>query len=313
MRIADPYAGAGTWRRAQLHCHTRRSDGRFPPADLARRYRDAGYSFVVFTDHHRVTRCDDLNGAGFVALPGVEETVARGMRPFGPHLGRLLVHDVIGAGPADARIRRTLASGGVPSLHHPSWTGNFWTGTWTAQMLAALPGPFLVEVWNPHSTPEEDLRRWLHAVQAHGPDVVVAAAAGDDCHVEAQFDRGWVVVKVEAVTAAALRQALLGGACYASTGVDATFGVQGQAIVALAQADDVLVFDAAGRLRRRLGSGGGTYLPEGDEGFVRFECHAGPRRAWSQVFWITPEGADGGARERSRPGTGEQRVEGGHA
>ncbi|MDR7534401.1 MAG: hypothetical protein QN162_13860, partial [Armatimonadota bacterium] len=177
----------------------------------------------------------------------------------------------------------------------------------------ALPGPSLVAVWNPHSTPEEDLRRWLHAVQAHGPDVVVAAAAGDDCHVEAQFDRGWVVVKVEAVTAAALRQALLGGACYASTGVDATFGVQGQAIVALAQADDVLVFDAAGRLRRRLGSGGGTYLPEGDEGFVRFECHAGPRRAWSQVFWITPEGADGGARERSRPGTGEQRVEGGHA
>jgi predicted metal-dependent phosphoesterase TrpH len=289
IRIADPYAGPGRWCRAQLHCHTRHSDGRFPPADLARRYRDAGYSFVVFTDHDRVTRCEDLNDAAFLALPGVEETVTWGLRPLGPHLGRLLVEDVIGAGPPAERVRRTLASGGVPSLHHPSWTGNLRTGAWTARTLAALPGPFLVEVWNPHSNAGEDLRRWLHAVRTHGPRVAIAPSAGDDCHIDAQFDRAWVVVKVDAVTPAALRQALLGGALYASTGVEATFGVEAGAIAARAEADEVLVFDAAGRLRRPLGAGGGVYVPEGDEGFVRFECRAGPRRAWSQVFWITDD------------------------
>ena len=294
IRIADPYAGPGRWCRAQLHCHTRHSDGRFSPADLAQRYRDAGYTFVVFTDHDRVTRWDGLNDATFLALPGVEETVRWGVRPLGPHLGRLLAEDVIGAGPPEARVRHTLARGGVPNLHHPSWTGNVWTGAWTARVLAALPAPFLVEIWNPHSDPEEDLRRWLHAVRAHGPDAVVAASAGDDCHVDAQFDRAWVVVKVDTVSAAALRRALLGGAFYASTGVTATFGVEGSGIVARAEADEVLVFDAAGRLRRRLGAGGGVYPPEGDEGFVRVECRAGTRRAWSQVFWIIPEGRDAG-------------------
>ncbi|MDR7555977.1 MAG: CehA/McbA family metallohydrolase [Armatimonadota bacterium] len=294
IRIADPYAGPGRWCRAQLHCHTHHSDGRRSPADLARRYRDAGYTFVVFTDHDRITRCDDLNDATFLALPGVEETVTWGIWPLGPHLGRLLVEDVLGAGPPEERIRHTLACGGVPSLHHPSWTGNFWTGAWTAQVLARLPTPFLVEIWNPHSHPEEDLRRWLHAVRAHGPGVMVVASAGDDYHVDAQFDRAWVVVKVDAVTPTALRRALLGGACYASTGVTATFGVEGPAIVAHAEADEVLVLDAAGRLRRRLGSGGGTYLPEGDEGFVRLECRAGVRRAWSQVFWISAAEGEAG-------------------
>jgi hypothetical protein len=150
VRIQDPYAVPGTWRRAQLHTHTRRSDGRFEPRVLAERYRDAGYTFVCFTDHGVVTRCDELCGVSFLALPGVEETIVRGVPPLGPHLGRLFVDDVLSSGTAGDRIRLTLNSGGVPCLNHPSWTGNVWTGGWPAAVMASLPGPVLVEVWNPH-------------------------------------------------------------------------------------------------------------------------------------------------------------------
>jgi hypothetical protein len=225
VRIRDPYARPGAYRKAQLHCHTRRSDGRFEPADLARRYRDAGYAFVCFTDHNTVTRCDDLNDGTFVALPGVEETCVWVLRPLGRHIGRLLVDDVLRGGSARERIHATLTAGGVPVLHHPSWTGNFWTGTWTIETMTALPGPFLVEIWNPHSNSGEDTRRWARAVRTHGPDVLVGATAADDCHALEQFNRAWVMVKVEEVSAAALRGALLSGAFYASTGVDAEFGV----------------------------------------------------------------------------------------
>jgi len=286
VTVSDPYAMPGTYRKAQLHCHTRRSDGRFEPADLARRYRDAGYSFVCFTDHDRVTRCDEVSDDSFLALPGVEETIVRGIPPLGPHLGRLLVDRVLGAGSAQDRITRTLAAGGIPCLEHPSWTGNLWTGAWTAETMATLPGPFLVEIWNPHSNPDEDLRRWARAAWAHGPEGRIGAVAGDDCHILPQFDRGWVMVKVEAITADALRAALLSGAFYASTGVEADLGVTDGAVAVRSAAGEVHVFDAGGRSRAVFRGGEGRYTPAGDEGFVRVECRAGPRRAWSQAFWV---------------------------
>jgi hypothetical protein len=290
-RLHDPYAGPGLYRKAQLHCHTRRSDGRFEPADVARRYRDAGYAFVCFTDHNILTRCDDANDGAFLALPGVEETVTLGPTPLGPHLGRLFVDDAPAAGSAQERITRTLAAGGVPVLHHPSWNGNLWTGGWSTAAIDCLRGPFLVEVWNPHSNSAEDTRRWLRAVRGHGPGIPIGAVAADDLHTEVQFDRGWVVVKSPDVSAAALRTALLAGAFYASTGVEAEFGVDGEILVVDSTADEARVFDAAGVVRARFPGGSGRYVPAGDEEFLRVECTAGPRRAWSQVFWIMPRSA----------------------
>ena len=72
LQISNPYAVPGEFRKAQLHCHTTESDGRFRPEDLLRMYRDAGYSFVCITDHNRVTRCEELNGQDFVAIRGTE-------------------------------------------------------------------------------------------------------------------------------------------------------------------------------------------------------------------------------------------------
>jgi len=287
VTIRDPYAVPGRYHKAQLHCHTRRSDGAFEPFDLARRYRDAGYAFVCFTDHDRVTRCDEAAEEGFVVVPGVEETIVRGIRPLGRHLGRILVDDVTGARSPEESIRRTTAAGGVSILNHPSWPGNLWTGAWPVDVMNVLPGPFLVEVWNPHSNPAEDMRRWAATVLAHGSKVFIGASAGDDCHVEAQFNRGWVVVKVPVVTAAALRDALLSGAFYASTGVEAEFRVDGSALTVQTAADETEVFDAGGRSRGVISCGGGRYQPAGDEQFVRLECRAGERRAWSQAFWIS--------------------------
>ncbi|MGQ0550326.1 MAG: PHP domain-containing protein [Armatimonadota bacterium] len=286
MRILDPYAVPGAYRKAQLHCHTRRSDGAFEPADLARRYRDAGYSFVCFTDHDRITRCDEVSTETFLVVPGIEETIVWWIPPLGPHLGRLVVDEPLFHGSAEARIVRTLAAGGVPVLHHPSWNGNLWTGAWPERVMTALPGPYLVEIWNPHSRSEEDVRRWAQAVRTHGPGTRIGATASDDFHDGAQFNRAWVTVKTEVISAGALRDALLGGAFYASTGVDAEFGAEGDMLVVRTTADEALIIDASGRVRATISGGTGRYTPSGDEGFVRVECRAGPRRAWSQAFWI---------------------------
>ncbi len=286
MHIVDPYNTPGTYRKAQLHCHTKRSDGRYEPLDLVKRYRDAGYSYVCLTDHDVVTRCDEINDGSFLALPGIEETITWGVAPLGRHLVRLLTADRLGRGSARDRVERTLAAGGIPCPSHPSWTGNLWTASWPATALADLPGPFLVEIWNPHSEPAEDARRWAAAARAHGADTRIGGVAVDDCHTPSQFDRAWVMVKSEEVSAEALRRALLSGAFYSSTGVEAEFGVEGRAVVFSSGADEVRVLDSLDRVRAAQAGGSGRYEPGGDEGFVRIECRAGPMRAWSQIFWL---------------------------
>lgn len=292
-RIADPYAAPGTYRKAQLHCHTRRSDGADEPRALLERYRAAGYTFVVFTDHNRVTACDDLNDGGFLALPGVETTISRPFRPLGPHMGRLGAPGSLAPRAAQACIDATLAAGGVVSLHHPSWSGNLWTGRWSVGAMVALRGYHLVEISNHHSGTREDLKRWTSALRRRGRAAAVGAVAADDLHRSRDLDTGWVMVKTAGVAAATFLDALRSLAFYASTGPAAEFGVRDGAISVQTDAPTVRFIDASDAVRAEVSGSSAAYEPAGDEQFVRVECvgrgmiRTGmPATAWSQVFWI---------------------------
>lgn len=287
VRIRNPYDTPGAFRKAQLHCHTTESDGRFAPRELLAMYRDAGYTFVALTDHNRVTRCADLDGPEFLAVPGTEDTVSGRLPVLGPHMGRLFVDAPLRGGSAQERIDRTVAAGGVVSLCHPSWTGNLWTGAWSVQAARSLRGYRLLEIWNPHSTSREDLRRWDAALTARGPQAPVWGVAVDDCHHAGQFNRGWIAVKVAEVSADALRAALLAGAFYATTGLSAELAVEGRRIVVRVDGPARIRF--VGRGGEVLAEEGGTtaaYAPSGAEGYVRVEASSGGRAWWSQPLWI---------------------------
>jgi len=292
-RIADPYAAPGTYRKAQLHCHTTRSDGRDDPRTVLERYRAAGYAFVVFTDHNRVTVCDELNDGAFLALPGVETTVPRPFRPLGPHMGRLGAPGSLDARGAQACVDATVAAGGVVSLHHPSWNGNFGTGRWSLTEMLALRGYHLVEISNHHSGTASDLRRWTAVLRHRGAAGAVGAVAADDLHRPRDLDTGWVMVKTPAVAAGTFLDALRSLAFYASTGPVAMFGVRDEAITVETDAAGIRFVDAADAVRAEASGPTATYEPAGDERFVRVECVARsltrtgiPATAWSQAFWV---------------------------
>ncbi len=292
-RIADPYAVPGQYRKAQLHCHTTQSDGRYAPRELLERYRVAGYTFVVVTDHDRVTECADLNDATFLALPGVESTIARPFRPLGPHLGRLGAPGSLHIRGAQAAIDATVAAGGVVSLHHPTWNGNLWTGGWSLAEMVRLRGYHLIEISNHHSRSNADVRRWTAVLRHRGPTSPVGGAAADDLHRDQDFDTGWVMVKAAAVTAQAFLGALRGLALYSSTGPTAEFGVRGGAVTCATDASEIRFFDAGDRVRYQAPGPEAVYPARGDEGFVRVECLGRSARdegqrptAWSQAFWV---------------------------
>lgn len=288
MRIRDPYAVLGEYRRAQLHCHTAESDGRFAPRELLEKYKAAGYSFVCITDHNRVTRYTALNSDEFLAIPGTEDTVTRWFRPLGPHMSRLFVQESLASGSAQDRIDRTVAEAGIASLCHLSWTGNLWTGAWSHDAVLNLRGFRLLEIWNPHSDLQKDVVSWQVALNARGPDDPVWAVAVDDCHRQENFDRGWIMVKVPVVSAEQLRKALANGSFYASTGLDLECSAtDGQVWVRLKEPAMIQMIDSSGTARISVHGTEATYGVRGDEGYVRIECSSAKRKAWSQPFWIT--------------------------
>lgn len=70
--------GDGRFLRGNLHCHSDRSDGQRKPEDVAAAYRDAGYDFIVLSDHFeaeygwRVTDTRHLRDDGFTTIIGAE-------------------------------------------------------------------------------------------------------------------------------------------------------------------------------------------------------------------------------------------------
>jgi len=288
--IRNPYDAPGRFLKAQLHCHTTESDGRFRPRELLEMYREAGYAFVCITDHNRVTRCEHLNDHTFLAIPACEDTVSRILPPLGPHMGRFFVDEPLRSGSPQERIDRTRADGGIVSICHPSWSGNLWTGGWSVSELSALRGVQLVEIWNPHSNPVEDARRWDAALRAGGPEAPVWGVAVDDCHRREQFNRGWIMVRVPEVSAPALRRALVGGAFYASTGPGAEFSVDGQTITVRLQERGRIRFLTAHRAPLvEVDGEAASYAVRGDEQFVRVEAIAPSGTLWSQPFHLTAE------------------------
>lgn len=62
----------GNFYKANLHCHSTVSDGRWTPEEIKERYLQQGYSVVAYTDHHWLTLHNELTDESFVALNGVE-------------------------------------------------------------------------------------------------------------------------------------------------------------------------------------------------------------------------------------------------
>lgn len=65
----------GTFYKANLHCHTKVSDGSLTPEEVKSAYLAAGYSAVAFTDHEVLIPHSDLTDEHFIALHGFETAV----------------------------------------------------------------------------------------------------------------------------------------------------------------------------------------------------------------------------------------------
>ncbi|MDI6871752.1 MAG: hypothetical protein QME79_10440 [Bacillota bacterium] len=287
--VADPYRVPGTYRKGQLHLHTSNSPDvreKKPVRETVLAYRRAGYSFVVLTDHDRVTDVAglaDLNTPDFAVLPGEERTLPVITWPLGRHLLR------IGIGRDEVR-----------AVAHPSWGGNLGTGRWSLKDLLRRRDYQLIEVLNGKSNSTLDFWLWHKVLERRGYADPVWGIAVDDTDNAEPIDAGWVMVKTAEVSREALLAALRRGSFYATNGALAEFGVVDGAIRAEASAGAWIRFiNARNEVVAVFRGDRGEYRPVGDEGFVRVEVESqAGYAAWSQPFFLIPsdgaaEGGDG--------------------
>lgn len=71
MRI-DLLPAEGQFYKANLHCHSTVSDGRWTVEEIKERYKANGYSIVAYTDHHVFVTHNDLADEEFLPLNGYE-------------------------------------------------------------------------------------------------------------------------------------------------------------------------------------------------------------------------------------------------
>ena len=62
--------------KANLHCHTTVSDGRYSPEQIKEMYKSKGYSVVAFSDHSELVNQSHLNDDNFLAINSLEVDVS---------------------------------------------------------------------------------------------------------------------------------------------------------------------------------------------------------------------------------------------
>jgi len=234
LALESPHGATGRLYKGQLHCHSRgrdgSRDGRQTPEALLAAYREAGYDFVVLTDHLVVTAAEAP--PGLTLIPGSEvhtRAAEVGDTWGGHHVGAI----GIASHPRGwdrssvaAILSQVAAEGGLAMANHPRLRNR-----WSADDLAGAAPLQLVSIFNGRGYWEANRRLpgsggLLFASQSHWDAAlargrVLWGVAADDCHDvadPAQFDQGWVRVRAASAAPADLRAGLRRGDLYACRG-----------------------------------------------------------------------------------------------
>ncbi|SVC44105.1 uncharacterized protein METZ01_LOCUS296959 [marine metagenome] len=211
----NPFKISGQWYRGNTHSHSTESDGRLPIADRFAAYRQAGYDFLVITDHRTVNEVSAYSTEDFLAISGSE---VHPENPYGGgtyHIVAINIHQKIDCAKLHPNevLEEIKQQGGEAVLCHPYWCGH------TLLDYQPLTNYFAVEVYNDtcmgigKGFSEE---AWDNMLDRIGP---VHGIAADDAHgTEHDCFHAWVMLKAKELTSDAIMDAFRAGAFYSTMG-----------------------------------------------------------------------------------------------
>lgn len=303
--MLNPYAPEGPWLKVNLHLHTSRSDGQWPPLEAVSAYRLDGYHGLAVTDHDRRFGPADLPEPGLLVIAGQEVHLREGHdQRCSYHVLALGITGEIPRQPtAQEAVDGVRAQGGLAVLCHPLWSDM------RQEEMDAVTGCFAVEIWNGVCERgrgkgssvfywDSYLSRFDPAsLEPGGPPRPLWAVAVDDTHrYPEDVGTGWVWVQVSwehhPPTVEDVLEALRRGAFYSTQGprLETVLLEDDRLVVHTSSAVSVRFVGSGGRVRERVSGEHlkrAEYRITGEERYLRVEVEdRGGRVAWSNPIWV---------------------------
>lgn len=247
---------AGSFYKANMHCHSNISDGALSPCEIKEHYKKMGYDAVCFTDHEVLIGQEELCDDEFVALHGYEVAIKQDITRHTGLFMPVYHFNLIAEKQDMRRMPRCFATN--PSMpgnarqwfkehgvydendvieateYSIEWLNGYLTAVRDAGFLITYNHP----QWSLQNSNDYIGLEGLHAIEAlnggcyvlgdtstsihyeqmlrHGMNVI--PVGGDDNHGMGDQGRAWTMIKAKALTYDALMEAYKKGDCYATNG-----------------------------------------------------------------------------------------------
>jgi hypothetical protein len=305
MTDLSPFSLPGRFWRGNLHTHSILSDGVLQPDEVVEAYKDAGYDFMMLSDHFLdiynwpVADTRRFRSNNFTTIIGSElhapETRAGELWHI---VAAGLPLDFEPAAPTEtgtAIARRAAAAGAFVGIAHPAWS------QLTIEDGRAIEFAHAVEIYN-HSCAVDCDRGdgWYLLDQLLTENRRLTAFATDDAHFRTDDHfGGWVQVKAQSLEPEILIEALKQGHYYSSQGpVIHELSLSGNELtIACSPVDTIVVLCGHSRTVNRSGkaiTGATLDLSKLEKGWlltkqspwfrVSLIDHGG-KRAWTNPIW----------------------------
>ena len=280
------------WFKVGLHIHTKRSDGRKTPEEVAAIYKAAGFDAVAFTDHWVYGAPQEIGGlpilGGIECNLGDQDTAVDVMHIIGVGLEKAPACTKESSTRQDV-IDAIHAAGGLAILAHPMWSLN------APEEALALKGLDGVEIYNTVSDVNQSFRPYsgYFTDLLANRGMLLPLYATDDAHYYKGEDeaRSFVMVHAENAGREALLAALRAGDFYASQGPRVRLEVRdGEVYCYCSPADKVVISTNAAWHNNRVTRTPGTifvhYTPKDCDRWARAEIYRDGKVAWSNFVRI---------------------------
>lgn len=310
----------GSWRKANLHCHTTVSDGKMTPQQVKDWYKSHGYSILSITDHSKYVWHRELEDPEFLPVAGVEAAFTC-LDPNNTPLKYKLCHINFWAkNPETARyipeehtydvgvINRYIAAmkknGFLCGLNHPGWSLQ------STEEIHGILGLDTFEVYNHHGQHLDNngdgQAHWAVFLNSGRKAYAVAV---DDCHAGFEPDGeicaaddtlgGWIMISMPELSYKAFSEAMEQGRFYATAGPEfRTLAIDEETDELVIECSPVQTLLVKGihtvrcaRINAKIDCVTQARIPLGairaKEPFLRVELmDSHGRRAYSQPYWF---------------------------
>jgi hypothetical protein len=242
--------------KANLHCHSTFSDGRFDVATLKKHYVDRGYSVVAFSDHNCLVPHPELRSDDFVPLTAIEVDVngPKGhtyhLNFFSPDKDRSVfpaIERVYGTEGINRIIKICNDAGFLCQYNHPRWSFQ------TPDEFIGLEGLWGFEVFNTGCEVDmiDGWGDYEYEVMCRDGKCKPVATATDDNHngcrdIASPYNDsfgGWTMIFAPELSYDAIFEAMKRGDCYASTGpeIRELYAEDGKVVVKCSPAQSIFI------------------------------------------------------------------------